>query len=321
MNKTTFGNLIHHIRKNRNLSNKQLSLISGVSERQLQRIQSSETFDGNNHTITQLSKALNVNLVEYAIIASEFNTFEEYEIYNELRNIIASNELDKLDDILINFDIDDIDNKNFNMFSQIIYYSTAIQIVHKRKNYKKALKLCFKALNIDKNDFSTIKIKTYLFNDFSYAILAQIENYTFILNDYETAKKISSKLIDIIENIYYDTEVPTLNVPNIIFRTYIYMLNNQADSLFVEGNYAESLIICNKSINILSSNNSTVIKHLVFFLTFENYYCLNDFENAQKYLDRCIAISIAENNYDYINNKILPKVNKKYPKLNIPNIF
>ncbi len=91
MIETTFGNLIAYVRKKKNYTIAQLSQISNVSERQIQRIEASTTIKGIITTINLLSNALHINLIELATISSEFANFEEYETYIEIEIISKLN--------------------------------------------------------------------------------------------------------------------------------------------------------------------------------------------------------------------------------------
>lgn len=279
--------------KKRKLTVKQLSKSSGVSVRQIHRVE--------------------------AAISAEFNTFEDYEIFIELRSLIVSKQYDNIANIINNYNIDALYESEFTMFSQILYYAQAIYTEHTTNNYKYSLNLCYLALNTTKDSFNFTKFNSYLFNELCYNILAQIEGYSFYLNDHETANKISSKLIDIIEVVYYDSSIPILNIPHLIFRTYIIMLNNKADSLFLDCNYENSLDFSLKAISVLNASKSNYLSQMIYFLTCENYYNLGDIENANYFLLKSIGACLANDKLDYITNNIKPKLETKYPLLKMPN--
>ncbi len=179
--------------------------------------------------------------------------------------------------------------------------------------------MCYKALDLTSESFNVNKIKHYIYSELSYAILAQIEYYSFILKDYNAANLISTKLINIIEEVYYDPNLPTI-IPNIIYRTYINMLNNKADSLFCECDYESSLEYLHKAISSLKSLNNTFGLHSIYFLACENFYKLEDIEKANEYLAKSVYLCLATDKNDYIQNNIKPKIKDKYLLLSMPNI-
>lgn len=321
MQKNNFGTLVKYVRKSRKLTMKQLSELSGISDRHILRIEQSEVVEGTFSTINALSKVLNINLVEYSTIFTEFSTLDEYETYTQFRHLIETRNYDELEITLLEFNIDEITKLNYSILTQTIYHAHAIIARIKYQDIPKSLQLCFKALNTTQDSFNILNLKKYIINDLSYAILAQIEANYFFIGNHNDSLKISNKLISLIEETYFDTNLPVVSVSTIIFRTYIAMLNNQADNLFLNGDYSDSLLLCEKARIKLNSTNSNYISNLIFFLMAENYYYLDDIATANTYLNKAIGASLAMDSITYITDKIIPKVEKLYPKLTLPSFL
>lgn len=319
MDKNNFGNIVKHIRKKRNITIKELSHLSTISVRQIHRIEVSNVPEGNFYTIHRLSKALKVNLMEYSIIFSEFDTFEEYETYSKLRYSIETRNFQDLYHILDKYNLDDICNRSFCLFTQILYYSYAIKIAKTYQDFENSLDLCYRALNTTKENFDIYNLKLYLDNELSYAIVSQIEAYNFFLDNFSTSRNIACEMIKIIEDMYYDSDLPYIRVPTVILRTYIVELNNNADNLFFDGEYNLSLSNCEKAIKILKSSNSNYLLNKLYFLMCENYYCLGDIDTSNKFLYKAVASCISCEKNDYIEDTIKPKIKKLYPLLAIPS--
>ncbi len=319
--KNNFGTLVKYVRKSRKLTMKQLAELSGISERQILRIEQSEVVEGTLSTVYALSKVLNINLIEYSTIFTEFKTLDEYETYTKIRYLIETRRYDELELALQDFNLDELANHEFSVLTQVIYYAHALITILKYQNQPRGINLCFTALNTTHENFNFINLKKYIRTDLSYAILSQIEASYFFLGNKEDSLKISTKLVSLIEETYYDTNLPVVNVSTIVFRTYITMLNNQADHLFLNGDYKNSILLCEKAVDKLVATNSIYLKHYLLFLLFENYYKLGELEKANEYFSMAIGVCLSENNFDYFEQEIKPKLKTHYPLLTYPNIL
>ncbi len=320
MKKYNYGGLVKYVRKKRKLTIKQLSQLSHISERQIHRIEHSEVVEGNLNTIYSLSKVLNVNLIEYSTIFTDFSSLEEYEIYTELRYFIETKQYEKIDNILLNYSLTDLSNKDFCTFSQILYYAYAQQVKVKEKDFNKVLNLCYLALNTNAQEFNINRLKNYATSDLSCAIIGEIEGCNFVLNNIDASRLISANLLSIIEDTYYDTNLPVVSVSNIVFRTYINMLNNQADSLFLKDDFAGSLSLCTKALDKINTVNSSYYYNYLYFLICENYYNLGDIDKATDFLNKAIGACYANNDLYYLENEIKPKLKTQYTLLTLPTL-
>ncbi|MFV0504514.1 MAG: helix-turn-helix domain-containing protein [Lachnospirales bacterium] len=66
----SFGEIIKYVRTSKNMSYVKLSKFSGISIRQIQKIEKSDIVERKLYTLESLSNALGVNLVEYALVFS-----------------------------------------------------------------------------------------------------------------------------------------------------------------------------------------------------------------------------------------------------------
>lgn len=317
----TFGELVKYIRTVNKITTIQLAGMCNVSQRHIQRIESSDTLNVSIHTVHALSNALNVNLVEYSSILSDFTSLDEYKIYTEIRYEIENRNINNLAILLNKIDFNELNEETFTLYTQVIYYANAMVLVHIKKDLKTALSYCYKAINTNEIKFNPDNINKYITNEISYALLGQIEYLNFSLNNTSISTKIATSLIEFIELKYYNEKIPIIAIPKIPFRTYITMLNNKADILFEKNNYLDALNLCNKAIDTLKDARSTYIKHALLFLQCKIYYQLNDIENSQKLLNKSVNLCIIDDNYSFINNTIKPKVESKYPLLTIPTIY
>lgn len=311
----SFGEIIKYVRTSKNMSFVKLSKLSGISVRQIQRIETSDIVEGKLYTLESLSNALGVNLVEYALVFSEFTNLKEFQQYSYLRYLIEDMNIPEIKNFISNYEQTHLIKENLTSYTQLLLYAKAIQIVESTKNYKLGLKYCFKALNVNESQFNTNKIFKYARNDICYAIISQIESYSFYLQNYELSLSISTELIGIIENRFYNTELPLTSVPYIVFRIYIISLNNKADNLFCNEKFKESLNLCLKATDVLHKSRSLFGLNYLYWLISENYYKIKDFDNSKIYLKKALSICISEDKLDYAN-KIKTKVLSKYPLLN-----
>ncbi len=319
MEKYNYGGLVRYVRKKRNLTIKQLAKLSHISERQIHRIEQSDVVEGNLNTVHSLSKVLNIDLIEYSTIFNDFSSLEEYEVYTEIRYFIETRQYEKIDHILINYSLEEINKRQFSTFTQIIYYAYALHFRVNQKDYTKDFKFCCLALNTTIKDFNINKLKKYITTDLSFAIISEIEYCAYHLNDCEVALQISANLITIIEDTYYDRNLPVIGVSNIVFRTYIAMLNNQADSLFSKGEFIHSLSLCENALEKIRAVNSSYAYNYLYFLSCENHYNLGNIDKSKEFLHQAIGACFANNDLNYLENEIKPKLAKSYPLLKLPN--
>lgn len=311
---TKFGDIVKQVRIEKNLSYVRLEKISGISKRQIQRIENSDNVEGKLNTLQALSNSLEVDLVEYAMVFSDFRDFNEYKDYIEIRKLIENRKYSELIHFLDKFQ-HDCECGNYSLtFKRLLLYGRSVIELTNTKNYVKVLNYCYKALNVTAENFSVNSVKQYIFDDISFNVLSQIESCYFCLGRTEVALKLADNLLREIEFRYFNHELPKTKISNIIFRVYIALINNISYSNFLTGNYDKSLEYCNKALLVLNRYDNCYILSIIYMVMCENYYMTEQYFLAEKMLNRAIANSIAHDDFEYVQ-KFKSKVAKSYPKL------
>lgn len=306
------GEVIVYLRKKRNMSVVKLIELSGLSKSQINRLEKNKS-EFTLYTINSLSNALNVDLIEYINLLNKFDSFEEYLDYNEIRTAIEKSDYSTLQSHIIKSESKNNIAKH-TMYYQVLLQAKALVKAVIEKNYKQSLAYCFEALGITDINIALMSFDKYIHNEVSFALITLIEYNYFKLNNYEMSKKILNKGINIIEQNYFDDELPRVNISKIIFRSYISLINNYADLLHNNGHYKESIAYCERGIQNLKEHNSTLFIEYIYKLLFENYYKLDDIINARKYYKKSIYTCNITDNDNYLQS-INKKVIDHYPEL------
>ncbi len=278
------------MRTRENLTINELAEKSGLSPRQIQRIENSNKVEGNLHTMMSISKGLELNILEYRNIFNlDFESIEEYEDHLGIKKCINNKSWDKLKEILDKYNIDEIDKREQCLIRKGVLYGYAAYLAKENKNINYCKSLCFKALNIGENDFNYNRISKYIYDITDLAIVMQIGLFQCKLGNRENANKIMYKLKEMLDKQHFDTNLPTLamsfHATCIYFEISLYI----AKDLYLDGKYVESLAVCEKSLDLDKVNFINLNSQFVYFQMFESYYGLADFVNAKKYLNKTFS--------------------------------
>ncbi len=318
MNK--LGQVVKKLRIYRKMSVKALSIKSGLSERQIYRIESGQEQTSKIITINLLSEALRFNLSDYLKIMSYFDSFDQYIEYTNLLSHINKKNLKQIRAFLNRYSTNKLPYAHENLLYQAILYAKTMLVSENKSGNEKGLTYCYKALNMTETRFSPLNISSFITTEFSLLIFCQLENFLYRSAKYEESLLVTKKIIEYIEENYLNENFVALTLPHMVLRVYITELNNYADYLFKNNQYEESLKLAILAYNILKSYRSCFAIDLIFILLIENNYLLNDIEKANEYLKKSIMHCISHDlvsNAIYIKNKII----NHYPKLINKEVF
>lgn len=309
-----FGDIVKQVRKDKDLSYVKLENMSGISKRQIQRIEKSDIVEGKLNTLQALSNSLEIDLVEYAMVFTDFRDFREFKLYVRLRELIENYEYNELEQFLDKLKDTHNQGNNSAAYNQLILYGHSILCVTLHSDYRKGLRFCYKALGVSEHDFCIQSIKKYLLNDISFNVLSQIGSYSFCLGEKDFSIQLAEKVIDQIEYKYFNSDLPKTKVSTLIFRAYIALTNNLADMKFTDKKYEESIDLCEKCIRILNRHDNHYLLYMIHMLMSESYYLLENISKSFFHLNKSVSQCIITENYNYID-KIKSKIAKSYPKL------
>lgn len=305
-----FGDILKTVLKEKNITVYKLSNMTSISKGHLYKIIKNE-YEPSYYILTEISKALKINVGEYYEISRNFDCLEQYEMFVYLRGLIEYEvQIDKIELAIKDINLNSI---NEGIYKELMYYIKALIKVKKYKKYKESLEYCFMSLNINSCLFKCDNVERYILSEVSFNTLSLIQYNYALLDETEKAKSISHSLIEVIEKMYFNDNIPNISIPNMIFRTYIAMLNNYADLIFFDEQYEEVIKICEKGIGVSKTKNSMYGLVYLYDNMLQAYYMINDFDKALKCYERtkilCFLNEDSEH-LDRINNRIQEKYNK-----------
>lgn len=277
MSEKHFGEVFKQI-LDENMSVQKLSKLTGISRTHLYRICNDES-EPSLYILHKLSKVLSVDLVEYYKIYTDFSDFNEYKKFLELRELIENDReinIDTLDEFLKQIKIDDIKK---GVYLKLVFYSMAMVSTMKYKNYNKAIKHCLIALDVKDFLFRPNNIEKYIVDDVDFSILHLLAHNFYKMRKIDTSLEIGENLINIVEKRYIKSPI-VIDLPKIVFRTYVATINNVADTLFKIEKYEESISYCNKGITFLNEENSLFALSHIYEVQAQCYCMLGLYDEA-----------------------------------------
>lgn len=275
------GSEIRRIRKSRNISQKDLSLMVGISEESLRRIENNH----NNPRVDNFLEILDVLGIDFEIILMD-DSGSSWNLINKQIKII-DNDLENLslDNLHTNIDKlkklkDFIPSSYEKKLMQYILYYEGIYEKDIKKDYLTFRNCLLKALEI--NGKSLEKGFKNSYSDIEKRILIKLSECYFY-NNFEA----NSKLI--LDYLAENIEVTDIN--------YIDILYNLSKYNYIQKNYKESINICQKAIDISSKTNNYRRIILVYYLSGISKFKLNESsfsEDIEKSLVLCDLLAKPE---------------------------
>lgn len=244
------GSEIRRIRKNRNISQKDLADLVGISEESLRRIENNH----NNPRVDNFLEILDVLGIDFEIIlmddsGSSWNLVNQQikAIDNDLENLSLSN----LDENIKKLKAlrDHIPTSYRTKLSQYILYYQGIYEKDINKDFVKFKEILLLALRINGKDLEKGFENSY--NDIEKRILIKLSEYYLHNNFKNNSKSILDYLIENIE---------------ITDRNYIDILYNMAKYYYMQDDFKEAINVCNKAIELSSQTNNYKRIILIYYL-------------------------------------------------------
>lgn len=244
------GSEIRRIRKSRNISQKDLADLVGISEESLRRIENNH----NNPRVDNFLEILDVLGIDFEIIlmddsGSSWNLVNQQikAIDNDLENLSLAN----LDENIKKLKAlrDHIPNSYRTKLSQYILYYQGIYEKDINKDFVKFKEVLLLALRINGKDLEKGFENSY--SDIEKRILIKLSEYYLHNNFKNNSKSILDYLIENIE---------------ITDRNYIDILYNLAKYYYMQDDFKEAINVCNKAIELSSQTNNYKRIILIYYL-------------------------------------------------------
>lgn len=244
------GSEIRRIRKSRNISQKDLADLVGISEESLRRIENNH----NNPRVDNFLEILDVLGIDFEIIlmddsGSSWNLVNQQikAIDNDLENLSLAN----LDENIKKLKAlhDHIPTSYRTKLSQYILYYQGIYEKDINKDFVKFKEILLLALRINGKDLEKGFENSY--SDIEKRILIKLSEYYLHNNFKNNSKSILDYLIENIE---------------ITDRNYIDILYNLAKYYYMQDDFKEAINVCNKAIELSSQTNNYKRIILIYYL-------------------------------------------------------
>lgn len=244
------GSEIRMIRKSRNISQKDLADLVGISEESLRRIENNH----NNPRVDNFLEILDVLGIDFEIIlmddsGSSWNLVNQQikAIDNDLENLSLAN----LDENIKKLKAlhDHIPTSYRTKLSQYILYYQGIYEKDINKDFVKFKEILLLALRINGKDLEKGFENSY--SDIEKRILIKLSEYYLHNNFKNNSKSILDYLIENIE---------------ITDRNYIDILYNMAKYYYMQDDFKEAINVCNKAIELSSQTNNYKRIILIYYL-------------------------------------------------------
>lgn len=244
------GSEIRRIRKSRNISQKDLADLVGISEESLRRIENNH----NNPRVDNFLEILDVLGIDFEIIlmddsGSSWNLVNQQikAIDNDLENLSLAN----LDENIKKLKAlhDHIPNSYRTKLSQYILYYQGIYEKDINKDFVKFKEVLLLALRINGKDLEKGFENSY--SDIEKRILIKLSEYYLHNNFKNNSKSILDYLIENIE---------------ITDRNYIDILYNLAKYYYMQDDFKKAINVCNKAIELSSQTNNYKRIILIYYL-------------------------------------------------------
>ncbi len=196
----------------------------------------------------------------------------------------------------------------------MINYAKAIVEANKYKRYDKSLDYCFKSISVVESFFDTTKIEKYVTSEVSFCVLTLIEYNYFALSRLDDALEISLNLIMLIEKLYFNESILKTDMPKMIFRSYITLLNNVADTYYSLKDYGKSIMYCRKGIDNLEKEKSFYAMSYLYEILGQNYYDLDELKKSKIFFDKAKCIYFVVNDTEH-RTRIEYRIGAYYKKI------
>ncbi len=309
--KINFGKIIKNSRVKVGLNQRELAELLKCSTVQISRMENDDTGISSGKLI-ELSYLLKFNFLKLYKHTSHFKSYLDYEAYFTLDKAMISTDVELIKSTLDYFNI----VKNFNYGEPEIFKFYALAVVYSYSDVDKSMEYALKGLKIREFTFDNISVllSDSLIEDSSLAILSVIFKNLFFMGKNDKAFELSKILFNHYNSVLFSKHNHFLRQTFFLKRQFIIVLNNYAHMNKLLENYKYSIEICDFAIRKCNEFNILNLLRFIYTLLMENYYLLDDINNAKKFYNFIYVYSTTTVSYDYYE-KVTNNVKENYPKI------
>ncbi len=312
MNKRAeIGSLMKKLRKQNKLSQATVGNITGYTRQSISMIESDKrtmSVDG----LISISKLLKFDFLKLSEELATYKKMEHYMLANELIKLVENNNIKELAKISNENKL--IKELNYDEVAMLRDYCEIVVLSHIDNNFIGALNKCFDVLNIKIDEIDNFYPKMGMPNSYYLVTLSMIRSF-YKVNDYKNLFSVCTKVVEFLESYYFNEFDLYLTMDRFFVKYYVISLSNLGYCYFINKDYENALIYCNKGIK--KSNELNVINELPMLLDIKlkTLYNMGDVMGAKKYYNYFKTICDITESDTYFDS-----ANTKYEK-EYTNIF
>ncbi len=293
----SMGNIIKELRIKNNLTQKEIADMLIMDTSYYCKIEQGKRNISDEY-LSILSSIFNTNLLNIKNSLINFETFEDYINYYQLREAVENKEIDRMDELV------ELNKNNLKEGEPLLLknYCKGVVMSMKYQEYTESNKLCFQSLNLSEELFEN-SIQSGVYSNSAYSMFVLITfNYNKLLN-YNACLKICTEVLKHYNQLFSNAQFSYLNQDYFFKKTYTIFLNNYVNSLCRLEKFEEALQHCNNSIEKAVQFNILSTIYSLIHLKLEIQYNLGDLEGYQNTYNQYKAFCEITNKPMFLNEE------------------
>lgn len=259
-----------------------------------------------------LSKELNFNFIDYSRNAHLYHNFEVYMIEQSFKTILINENLEELEtffsDKLVQKYVNDTTIKSY------IIYCHALIYLHIKRDYMSCISVILEYFNVPSLEELYNFNPTLSENINYYSCLVILGVALYEVGEVELSERLTKNTLDYVKSYFFSKPIITNSVDVRMKKTYIALLNNHADNLYIKHDLDEALVACNKAIETVTSMGLLYILNLILKLKLQIVCGLNIPSEIDDAYNQFRAICSLLKKQDYFNTS-MDEIRKEYPEI------
>lgn len=282
--------LLKKIRKEKNISQFQLSLLTNIPRSVISMIESGHRIPSAEYLVI-LSNKLDFDFITFLNEISKYKKLEHYLLYNDIASYINSSNITGLNELLQSNPL--IDEFDYGDCAALKIYCEVLIDTGINNDMDSVFEKCTNYLNVNSNNLDSFKPKIGMSNHY-YSLFFSLAYCFYGKEDFESMYKLYTVLIDFSENVYFNENISPFNTNFYHKKFYVFCLNNIADVYFCDNQFDTALIYCNKGISKCGEFN--ILNALDFLLKLKTQILyklenITDAKNAYKQFELICQIT------------------------------
>ncbi len=295
MNKdNTFGALLKSIRIKNDFSQENLAKLTNHSRSAISMFESGERLPTNEFLVS-LSKIFKFDFISLIENIDKYKNLDHYLLVNEILQLVSIRDDEKINKIINEHPL--IQEFDYGEPLLLRQYCEVLMLMDYHKDYNKTFELCTKFLNIDPDNIQNFKPKIRA-NKRYYSQTINLCCCLRFLGEYEKLLTLSKILVKFLEDTYFKTDIPLVDIDFFFKRYYLISLYNQADAYFKLKDYTKALEVCKTVVSQCSKQNILDILPNTYRLNTEILFSLGDFEEGKHSLELFRAVCVITDNLE-----------------------